>query len=144
MCVAVSGSWVEISASPLITHYTFLYDRIWSFSVSTPSEVFVNLTRSRIFEKIIFAHMILFNFLKREGSFLYSKSAHTHIYVRYTLILSFHLCLTPRCPKSCVTYRSSHRNFVCIYFSRGCYIKHAHRVEEGNSDRRTKWRKYQY
>ena len=32
-----------------------------------------------------------------------------------------------------VSYRSSHRNFVCIsYFSRGCYIKHAHIVEESN------------
>lgn len=123
LCVAVIGPCSDICVPD---HHTFLYDRMWSVSVPTPSEICINPIRwSRIFEILVFANTIkILTFLKGEGLFLYSQQfAHTHIYVRSTLILSFHLCLTPRYPKSCLTNRSSHRNFVCVsYFSRGATL----------------------
>lgn len=99
-----------------------------------PSEGCVKLTRwSRIFENLIFAHVIkifLNNFETRIFiSVFIAICPHSYLCeIYFNIILIFMLNAWV---SQVVCF--SHRNFVCIsYFSRGCYIKHAHRVEGRN------------
>ena len=140
MCVAVIGPCSDFCVSAY--HYTFLYDRIWSFSVPTPSEVFVNPTRwSRIFENLIFAHMIkiLFNIFETRRFISVFTTICPHSYlceIYFNIILPFMLNALV---SQVVSYIEIFSQKLCmpVLFLSWCNIKNAHRVEK-LGDRHTK------